>query len=216
VKNANLGRDYAVKAFADLRIIKESDSCPRCGKPVRFARGIEVGHVFKLGTKYSTAMKATFLDRDGKEKFMIMGCYGIGVGRTVAAAIEQQHDDQGILWPMTIAPFHVIIIPVNVKDQSIAKAGEDLYRELEEAGIEVLLDDRDERAGVKFNDADLIGIPVRVTIGPKSLAAGNLEIRMRKTGEMKTIPAREATLFIKDLVKGELKSLNDPNNGHPR
>jgi prolyl-tRNA synthetase len=183
---------------------------------VRFARGIEVGHVFKLGTKYSKAMKATFLDRDGKEKFMIMGCYGIGVGRTVAAAIEQQHDDQGILWPMTIAPFHVIIIPVNIKDQSIAKAGEDLYRELEEAGIEVLLDDRDERAGVKFNDADLIGIPVRVTIGPKSLAEGNLEIRMRKTGEMKTIPVGGATSFIKDLVKGELKSLNDPNNGHPR
>ena len=216
VKNANLGRDYAVKAFADLRIIKESDSCPRCGKPVRFARGIEVGHVFKLGTKYSKAMKATFLDRDGKEKFMIMGCYGIGVGRTVAAAIEQQHDDQGILWPMTIAPFHVIIIPVNVKDESIAKAGEELYRELEEAGLEVLLDDRDERAGVKFNDADLIGIPVRVTIGPKSLAAGNLEIRMRKTGEVQTIPVKEAKSFIKDLVKGELKSLNDPNNGHPR
>ena len=216
VKNANLGRDYAVKAFADLRIIKESDSCPRCGKPVRFARGIEVGHVFKLGTKYSKAMKATFLDRDGKEKFMIMGCYGIGVGRTVAAAIEQQHDDQGILWPMTIAPFHVIIIPVNVKDQGIAKAGEELYRELEAAGLEVLLDDRDERAGVKFNDADLIGIPVRVTIGPKSLAEGNLEIRMRKTGQMQSIPVKEAKSFIKDLVKGELKALNDPNNGHPR
>jgi prolyl-tRNA synthetase len=204
VKNANLGRDYGVKAFADLRIIKESDSCPRCEKPVRFARGIEVGHVFKLGTKYSKAMKATFLDRDGKEKFMIMGCYGIGVGRTVAAAIEQQNDAQGIL------------IPVNVKDQSIAKAGEELYRELEEAGLEVLLDDRDERAGVKFNDADLIGIPVRVTIGPKSLAEGNLEIRMRKTGEMRTIPVKEAKSFITELVKGELKSLNDPNNGHPR
>jgi prolyl-tRNA synthetase len=117
---------------------------------------------------------------------------------------------------MTIAPFHVIIIPVNVKDQGIAKAGEELYRELEEAGVEVLLDDRDERAGVKFNDADLIGIPVRVTIGPKSLAAGNLEIRIRRTGEVKTIPVQDATTFIKDLVKGELKALNDPNNGHPR
>jgi len=117
---------------------------------------------------------------------------------------------------MTIAPFQVIIIPVNVKDQNIAKAGEDLYRELEEAGLEVLLDDRDERAGVKFNDADLIGIPVRVTIGPKSLAEGNLEIRMRKTGEMRTIPVKEAKSFITELVKGELKSLNDPNHGHTR
>jgi len=216
VKNANLGRDFTVTAFADLRIIKESDSCPRCGKPVRFARGIEVGHVFKLGTKYSKAMRATFLDRDGKEKFMIMGCYGIGVGRTVAAAIEQQHDDQGILWPMTIAPFHVIVVPVNVNDAKIAAAGETLYRELGEAGVEVLLDDRDERAGVKFNDADLIGIPLRVTIGPKSLAAGNVELRIRRTGETRTIPVGEAKTAIRDIVMGELKALNDPNNGHPR
>jgi prolyl-tRNA synthetase len=205
-----------VKVFADLRVIKESDSCPRCEKPVRFARGIEVGHVFKLGTKYSKAMKATFLDRDGKEKFMIMGCYGIGVGRTMAAAIEQNNDDHGILWPMTVAPFHVIIVPVNVNDKNISEAGETLYGELTKDGIEVLLDDRDERAGVKFNDADLIGIPVRVTIGPKSLAAGNVEVRLRKTGQTQTIPIKEATSFINDLVKRELKSLNDPNNGHPR
>jgi len=216
VKNANLGRDYSVKAFADLRIIKESDICPRCGKPVHFARGIEVGHVFKLGTKYSKAMKATFLDRDGKEKFMVMGCYGIGVGRTVAAAIEQHNDAHGILWPMSVAPFHVIIVPVNVNDKNIAKAGEELYWELTKAGIEVLLDDRDERAGVKFNDADLIGIPVRVTIGPKSLADGNMEIRMRKTGQTQTIPVKEAKSFIKDLVHRELESLNDPNHGHTR
>ena len=216
VKNANLGRDFTVTAFADLRIIKESDSCPRCGKPIRFARGIEVGHVFKLGTKYSKAMKATFLDRDGKEKYMIMGCYGIGVGRTVAAAIEQQHDDRGILWPMTIAPFHVIIVPVNVNDETIAAAAETLYRELGEAGVEVLLDDRDERAGVKFNDADLIGIPIRVTLGPKSVAAGCVEMRMRKTGETRLIPAAEAAAVIRDIVQGELKALNDPNNGHPR
>jgi prolyl-tRNA synthetase len=196
--------------------VVEGDPSPDGKGTLRITRGIEVGHIFQLGTKYSKAMKATFLDRDGKEKFMVMGCYGIGVGRTVAAAIEQQHDDQGILWPMTIAPFHVIIIPVNVKDPVIAKAGEELYRGLEEAGLEVLLDDRDERAGVKFNDADLIGIPVRVTIGPKSLAAGNLEIRMRRTGEVKTVPVQEAATFIKDLVKGELKALNDPNNGHPR
>jgi prolyl-tRNA synthetase len=216
VKNANLGRDYTVKAFADLRIIKESDSCPRCGNPVRFARGIEVGHVFKLGIKYSKAMKATFLDRDGKEKFMVMGCYGIGVGRTVAAAIEQQHDDQGILWPMTIAPFHVIVVPVNVNDDKLAAAAEKLYRELGEEGVEVLLDDRDERAGVKFNDADLIGIPLRVTIGPKSLAAGNVEMKFRRTGETRTIPVGEAKRVIRDVVKAELKALNDPNNGHTR
>ncbi len=216
VKNANLGRDYSVKAFADLRIIKESDSCPRCGKPIRFARGIEVGHVFKLGTKYSKAMKATFLDRDGKEKYMVMGCYGLGVGRTVAAAIEPQHDDKGILWPMTIAPFHVIIVPVNVNDQKISEAAETLYRELGSAGIEVLLDDRDERAGVKFNDADLIGIPVRVTIGPKGLAEGNVEMRMRRTGETRVVAVKEAKMVIAQLVHGELKALNDPDNGHPR
>jgi len=216
MKNANLGRDFTVKAFADLRIIKESDSCPRCGKPIRFARGIEVGHVFKLGTKYSKAMKATFLDRDGKEKFMIMGCYGIGVGRTVAAAIEQSHDNQGIIWPMTVAPFHVIIVPVNVNDKNIEKAAEELYQDMKRAGIDVLIDDRDERAGVKFNDADLIGIPVRVTIGPKSLAEGNVEVRMRQTGESRSIPVKEAKAFLEDLVKGELKSLNDPDNGHPR
>ncbi|NPV03314.1 MAG: proline--tRNA ligase [Syntrophaceae bacterium] len=216
VKNANLGRDFTVTAFADLRIIKESDSCPRCGKPIRFARGIEVGHVFKLGTKYSKAMKATFLDRDGKEKYMVMGCYGIGVGRTVAAAIEQHHDDKGILWPMTIAPFHVIIVPVNVNDKAIAATAETLYRELEAAVVEVLLDDRDERAGVKFNDADLIGIPIRVTIGPKSAASGSVEMRMRKTGETRLIPVAEAAAVIRDIVRGELKALNDPNNGHPR
>ncbi len=216
VKNANLGRDYSVKAFADLRIIKESDSCPRCGNPIRFARGIEVGHVFKLGTKYSKAMKATFLDRDGKEKFMVMGCYGIGVGRSVAAAIEQSHDDKGIIWPMTVAPFHVVIVPVNINDKSIAEAGETLYRDLMEDGVEVLLDDRDERAGVKFNDADLIGIPVRVTLGPKSLAEGNVEVRMRKTGETRTVPVKEAKTVIRDIVKDGLTSLNDPNHGHPR
>jgi prolyl-tRNA synthetase len=216
VKNANLGRDFDVKAFADLRIIKESDSCPRCGKPIRFARGIEVGHVFKLGTKYSKAMKAVFLDRDGKEKFMVMGCYGIGVGRTVAAAIEQRHDDRGILWPMTIAPFHVIVVPVNVNDEKTAAAAEELYRGLGAEGVEVLLDDRDERAGVKFNDADLIGIPLRVTIGPKGLAAGNVEIKFRRTGETRTVPAGEAKTVIRDIVKAELKALNDPNNGHPR
>jgi len=147
---------------------------------------------------------------------MIMGCYGIGVGRTVAAAIEQQHDDRGIVWPMTIAPFQVIVVPVNVNDEKIAAAAETLYRELEEAGVEVLLDDRDERAGVKFNDADLIGIPIRVTLGPKSVAAGSVEMRMRRTGETRLIPVAEAAAVIRDIVQGELKALNDPNNGHPR
>jgi len=147
---------------------------------------------------------------------MIMGCYGIGVGRTVAAAIEQQHDDRGILWPMTIAPFQVIVVPVNVNDGRIAAAAEELYRTLGEEGVEVLLDDRDERAGVKFNDADLIGIPLRVTIGPKGLAAGNVELKFRRTGETRTIPAGEAKSVIRGIVNAELKALNDPNNGHPR
>ncbi|HPX12393.1 MAG TPA: YbaK/EbsC family protein, partial [Syntrophales bacterium] len=137
LKNCNFGRDFKVEAFADLRMIQEGDTCPRCGKDIRFARGIEVGHVFKLGTKYSKAMKATFLDRDGKEKLMIMGCYGIGIGRTAAACIEQNHDEEGIVWPVPLAPFHVVVTPVNINDGRLMEAGERLYRELTEAGLEV-------------------------------------------------------------------------------
>jgi prolyl-tRNA synthetase len=209
LKNCNRGRDYNVKSFADLRLVKEDDRCPRCGHPIRFARGIEVGHVFKLGTKYSEAMNATFLDRDGKEKTMIMGCYGIGVGRTVAACIEQHNDGDGITWPMTIAPYQVIITPVNVKDDGLLQAAEQLYRALTALGVEVILDDRDERAGVKFKDADLIGIPLRVTIGPKKLADGAVELRFRKNGEVREIPLDGAAESLAGIVADERRIINE-------
>ncbi|MEN6318966.1 MAG: proline--tRNA ligase [Syntrophaceae bacterium] len=187
VKNVNIGRDVTVSTYADLRIARETDSCARCGGSLKFARGIEVGHVFKLGTKYSKAMKATFLDKNGKEQYMLMGCYGIGVGRTVAAAIEQNHDENGIMWPMPLAPYQVIITPVNVNDDNVKKVSEGLYNSLSEKGIDVVLDDRDERAGVKFKDADLIGIPIRVTVGQKTLNERKIEIKLRKSGEIKIL-----------------------------
>ncbi len=206
IKNANIGRDFKVTEFADLGLIKETDSCPRCESPLRFARGIEVGHVFKLGTKYSKAMKATYLDKDGKEKYMVMGCYGIGIGRTAAASIEQNYDDNGIIWPVSIAPFQVMITPVNIKDEALLTTAEKLYQGLMDKGIEVILDDRDERAGVKFNDADLIGIPLRITVGPKRLAEGKVEVKIRKSGEVEILSVDEAEKFIVDWVQAELKA----------
>ncbi|MCX5830610.1 MAG: proline--tRNA ligase [Deltaproteobacteria bacterium] len=199
--NVNTGRDFAVKAFADLRFVKESDCCPRCQKPMRLARGIEVGHVFKLGTKYSKAMKAVYLDAQGQEQTMIMGFYGIGIGRTVAACIEQNNDEQGIVWPLPLAPYQVIITPVNVNNEALATAAEGMYSELESRGIAVLLDDRDERAGVKFMDADLIGLPLRVTIGPKRLAEGQVEIRERRSGEVLVMTIAAAQDYIVDYIK---------------
>ncbi|MEA3471170.1 MAG: His/Gly/Thr/Pro-type tRNA ligase C-terminal domain-containing protein, partial [Thermodesulfobacteriota bacterium] len=204
IKNCNIGRDFGVMNFADLRMITEKDKCPRCQSPISFARGIEVGHVFKLGTKYSKAMNATFLDKDGKDKLMIMGCYGIGIGRTSAACIEQNHDKDGIVWPMPIAPFHVIITPVNIKEEDILKTSEEIYRLLEAEGIEVVLDDRDERAGVKFIDADLIGIPLRITVGKKNLINGNVEIRFRSSGEVKIVPVGTVRDYVVDRVKEKL------------
>ena len=200
VKNVNIGRDVSISSIADLRIAKETDFCARCGGLLKFARGIEVGHVFKLGTKYSKAMRATYLDKNGKEQYMIMGCYGIGVGRTVAAAIEQNHDENGIMWPMPLAPYQVIITPVNINDENIKKISGDLYNVLSEKGIEVVLDDRDERAGVKFKDADLIGIPIRVTIGQKTLIERKIEIKLRKSGEVKILTVDDVEDFIINYI----------------
>ena len=200
VKNVNIGRDLAVAAFADLRIARSTDLCARCGRALKFARGIEVGHVFKLGTKYSKAMKAQYLDKNGKERYMIMGCFGIGVGRTVAAAIEQNHDENGIVWPVPLAPYQVIITPVNVNDEKIKKMSVQLYEALQQRGIEVILDDRDERAGVKFKDADLIGIPLRVTVGQKLLIEGVLEVKIRRTGEVKMLAVDAAEDFVINYV----------------
>ena len=204
LKNVNMGRDFEVKAFADLRLVRETDHCPRCKGVLKFTRGIEVGHIFKLGTKYSKAMKARYLDRDGQEQYMVMGCYGIGIGRTVAACIEQNYDEDGMIWPMPIAPYHVIITPVNINDNSQLFAAEKMYRFLRERGVEVILDDRDERAGIKFKDADLIGIPLRVTIGPKRLAEGDVEVRTRGSGNVKVLPLKEAHDFVMKCINEEI------------
>ena len=206
IKNVCLGRDICALSFADLRAVREGDVCPRCHGPLTFARGIEVGHVFKLGLKYSEAMKAVYLDSNGKEQYMVMGCYGIGVTRTVAAAIEQSHDDDGMIWPVSIAPFHVIITPVNMKEERLASAAEKIYGELTEKNLDVLLDDRDERAGVKFKDADLIGVPYRVTIGPKKLDEGQVEVKNRRTGEVIAVALEEVAACIAGKIKSELDS----------
>jgi len=204
VKNVNIGRDFKINDFVDLRAVKEDDVCPRCRGAICFARGIEVGHVFKLGTKYSKAMGARYLDKNGQEQTIVMGCYGIGIGRTVAACIEQNYDDKGIIWPMALAPYQVMITPVNVKDEALLLTAEELYQKLSSAGLDVLLDDRDERAGVKFMDADLLGIPLRVTIGPKRLAEGKVEVRFRRSGEVKILSQKEVEDFIVSTVREEM------------
>jgi prolyl-tRNA synthetase len=201
LKNANMDRDFKVNDFADLRMAKDTDLCPRCGGSLKFARGIEVGHVFKLGTKYSKSMKAVFLDQNGKEQFMVMGCYGIGICRTVAASIEQNHDENGIIWPTPVAPYHVIITPVNVKDGAVHQASETLYRSLLDKGVEVIIDDRDERAGVKFKDADLIGVPLRITIGAKKVATGIAEIKVRKSGDVSDVPLNDVVEFVENFIR---------------
>lgn len=204
LKNVNIGRDFKVDSYADLRVAQAGDTCPRCGGTIRIARGIEVGHVFKLGTKYSQAMKASYLDKDGKEKIMIMGCYGIGIGRTVAACIEQNHDEYGIIWPMALAPYTVIVTPVNINEPDIMKASEDIYTDLLTSGVEAILDDRDERAGVKFKDADLIGIPLRIVVGAKNLVQGNVELKIRKTGETRLIAVRDIVRQATGIIGEQL------------
>lgn len=182
-KNINPKRDFKDVIVTDIRLIQVGDPCPHCGKPLKTARGIEAGQVFKLGTKYSKALKATYLDENGREKPMVMGCYGVGVSRTMAAAIEQNFDEHGIIWPVAIAPYTVVIVPINAKDAGQMEIAEKLYEELKSAKIEVLLDDRKERAGVKFKDADLIGYPLRITVGPKAVNEGTVEVKVRRTGE---------------------------------
>ncbi|MBN2141189.1 MAG: proline--tRNA ligase [Desulfovibrionaceae bacterium] len=183
LKNVLLGRDAEIERFADLRTVTPQDPCPRCGRGLSFTRGIEVGHVFKLGRKYSEAMNASFLDEDGRERPMVMGCYGIGVSRIVAAAIEQNNDEHGPLFPPSIAAFEVALIGLAGKDRAVADKAEELYRVLSEAGVEVLFDDRDERPGVKFNDADLMGLPMQLILGAKGLAKGLVEAKDRRSGE---------------------------------
>ncbi len=179
----NPQRDFQAAITTDIRLIQVNDPCPHCGQPVKTARGIEAGQVFKLFTKYSQSLQATFLDENGKEKPLMMGCYGIGVSRTMAAAIEQNNDEYGIIWPAAIAPYHAVIVPINSKDQAQLELAESVYSQLQTANIDPVLDDRNERAGVKFKDADLIGYPLRITVGPKTVNEQLLEVKIRKTGE---------------------------------
>ncbi len=185
-------RDFKPEQYADLRKAAAGDPCPKCSKPMTYARGIEVGHTFKLGTKYSDSMKATYLDPQGKAKSFVMGCYGIGVSRVVAACIEQCHDEGGIVWPTQLAPWKLAIIPLNMTNETIRKQAEDLYAEAQKQGIEVLLDDRDLTAGVKLKDADLLGIPVRIVLGEKKMALGKVEYRRRSQNESTDLSAAEA------------------------
>ena len=205
LEGVNLERDFQVKQFTDLRNAEAGDGCPECDGSYINTRGIEVGHIFKLGTKYSEAMKATFLDADGKINDIIMGCYGIGIGRTAAAAIEQNHDENGIIFPMAIAPFHVIISMLNMKDEAVVKAGTELYEQLQAEGVEVLLDDRDERPGAKFKDADLIGIPLRVTVGTRGLNEGMFELQERRSGEREMVPIAETVKTVAARVQSALQ-----------
>lgn len=195
-------RDLKIEKFGDIRTIKANDPCPRCDDGTyQVKRGIEVGHIFILGTKYSKAMKAVFLDHNGKENAMVMGCYGIGVGRTAAAAIEQNHDEKGIVWPLNLAPFQVIIIPVNYSKDELKVACDNFHARLLEMGIEVLLDDRSDRLGGKLKDADLMGIPLQVIIGPKNLTAGQVEIKIRKTSESNLHPYPAVIEDIPNILK---------------
>ena len=198
--NVNPGRDFTVDTYLDLRLARAGDPCPHCGEALAETRGIEVGHIFKLGTKYSSVLHATYLDERGEEKPMVMGCYGIGITRIVAAAIEQNFDEDGIRWPLPLAPFQVLVLPVT--QEQLAEA-ERIYKELTAAGVETLLDDREERAGVKFKDADLIGIPLRITVGPKGLATGEVEVKYRLTGEQWRWPLAEVVTKVREFLAAE-------------
>ena len=202
IQNANFGRDFEGQ-IGDFRNVQEGDKCPKCGQPLEIMRGVEVGHIFKLGTKYSESMGATFLDQNGKSQPIIMGCYGIGVERTVAAVIEQHHDENGIIWPLALAPYHVVVVPVNVKKEEHLENAEKIYNELQAAGVEVLLDDRNERAGFKFKDSDLLGIPMRITVG-KDIVDGKVEFVLRETGEKELIALED----IEARVREEFKKKN--------
>lgn len=199
--HVNPARDFGDVRVETIRMITADDVCPECGGPIEIKKGIEVGQVFKLGTKYSEALGCTYLDQNGKSQPMVMGCYGIGVSRTMAAAIEQSHDDDGIIWPAAIAPYEAVIVPANNKDEAVMAAARALYDAFEEKADEVVLDDRNERAGIKFKDADLIGYPVRVTIGKKWQESGNVEIRVRRTGETIEVPLAECKAKVMEILE---------------
>jgi prolyl-tRNA synthetase len=198
--NVNVKRDFHVDTFGDLRFITSEDHCPRCGSEIQFGKGIEVGHIFKLGTKYSKAMGALFLDQGGVERPIIMGCYGIGVGRTVAAAIEQNNDQDGIIFPIPVAPFEAIILPLQMEEREVVGAAERIYKELLAKGLDVLIDDRDVRAGFKFKDADLLGIPLRIAVGTRNLKKGRVEVKLRAESDSVTVSLRDCASMILDKI----------------
>jgi prolyl-tRNA synthetase len=204
LKNVNLNRDCKIDAIADLRQITTSDPCPECGGQLDTTEGIEVGHIFKLGTGYSESMNATFQDQDGKEKHLVMGCYGVGVTRVVAAAIEQNHDADGIVFPVPLAPYTVVILNLGINDDVINDAAEKLYADFQAAGIEVLIDDRDERPGFKFKDADLIGIPFRVTVGKGFAKNGLVEVKYRKGGAVEEMSPEQALSTLQGKIRTAL------------
>jgi prolyl-tRNA synthetase len=208
--NVNHERDFKPEIVSDIRQVKGGERCPRCGSVLEVYNGIEVGHTFKLGTKYSESMKATFLDSEGKQRFYTMGCYGIGVGRTMQSVIEQYHDEKGIIWPSTVAPFHVEILPLNMSDKFITEASSEIYEELKSIGLEALIDNRiDASPGEKFNDADLIGAPLQVIIGKSFKDEGKYEIKIRKTLKKVKLEKEEAKKFIKEYITKEIEELNN-------
>jgi len=207
ILNVNEGRDFQVEDHADLRMITLSDPCPRCGGELLFGKGIEVGHVFKLGTKYSKALKANFLDKNGQEMPFVMGCYGIGTGRIVAAAIEQSHDENGIIFPISISPFEVTILPLEMHEAHVREVAENLFEQLIDLGLTVFLDDRDERPGFKLKDADLLGTPVRVTVSLRTLKKDAIEIKLRSKPDLRLIPLNNAPKAVNEVVQDLYDSL---------
>ena len=208
-KNVNYGRDYEADLVLDLVAAAEGHACPQCGAPLRAVRGVEVGNIFKLGTKYSKALGATYLDENGESHPIVMGSYGIGSGRLIASVIEHHNDENGIKWPISIAPYHVMLVSLATpKTPDVTAAAEQMYADLQAAGLEVLYDDRDERAGVKFNDADLLGIPLRLTVGGRGLKNGVVEMKVRRTGESSEIPLDQLVAGVQAAADAEWAFIN--------
>ncbi len=202
IRNVNYGRDFNAEIVTDIALVRAGDTCPKCSAKLESIRGIEVGHIFKLGTLYSDKLGANYVDESGESHPIIMGCYGIGLGRLMASAVELNHDDKGIIWPLPIAPYHVYLCPLYREDTDVSEIAEKLYSELKDEGIEVLFDDRKESPGVKFNDADLLGIPIRVTISPRTLEKGSVEIKLRPEKDSELVPLAEAVTRIKKTIEG--------------
>ena len=206
MKGVCYGRDYVGDIVTDIKTLKERDPCPHCGAPIKHTRGIDVGQIFKLGTKYSESMNATYKDENGEDQIYWMGCYGVGVTRTMQAIVEQSHDDKGIIWPMSVAPYHVIVTVINPADEVQMELANKIESELEAKRVEVIVDDRDERAGVKFNDADLIGVPIRITVG-KLAKDGNVEYKLRREESNEVLSAEDAIKAAAELVDKEIFGL---------